>query len=101
MISFVGRFASEAIQAFLGKPTEFAELGERLAQREEANTGGGPFGGLMDGFLDFLEAGIEANATPNPAEPPGMTAAADERQALFSGLRSNVSSLLRQNMTTA
>jgi len=81
--------------AFLGTPTEFDLLAQRLEQREQAGAGGGLFGGLMNGFVDMMQSEVERSASMTTSDSPGITADADVRKALFEGLRQNLTSVLR------
>jgi len=81
--------------AFLGTPTEFDLLAQRLEEREQARAGGGIFGGLMNGFVDMMQSEVEKSASMTTSDSPGITADADVRKALFEDLRQNLTSVLR------
>lgn len=98
-LAFIGLWIYRTIEdffsSFLGRPTEFDELAQRMEERQDFADSGGFMGDMMQHFIDGIEAAFEANqsATGVPGE---VTAAADARKAMFAGLRTNMSSVLAQ-----
>lgn len=93
---------TELVHIFFGTPNEFDELNARLEQREQVNQGGGIFGGMVNGFMDFVETKLAENdSVVDVAAGPGFTANAEVRKSLMAKLRANVSSILENPQATA